>query len=396
MRLLVLGDLHLHAGPEGAGVSRDIAVLIDRYAGDASGPPRLVLAGDVYDLAVAGTGPLAGRLADIDARHAAFHDALARLCRSGGDVVLVPGNHDAEMLGEEGRSWVEARVPGARVSPWFFREGKLVHVEHGSQYDPDNAHPHPLVPAGDPLGVMLTRGILSRLGDLRLVPLSDRTPIPVLLRCFVNYGLRTPGMVARYVCLGLGAVVRGPKGHAGARATGARRVAEAARERGLDASGLSALARLSARPTSANRALLFRRLYLDRLLASAAIACVAVLVLAGAIPFAPSTLFVGAALLAGLAALLPNRYRGHRTERLRQAAHEVARTTGVRYVVFGHAHEPSDDGTYLNVGPFGMPARGAPRTYVEIAGGMAQSRQMMPGGDPPEPLPLPDVEPQAA
>jgi UDP-2,3-diacylglucosamine pyrophosphatase LpxH len=385
MRLVVLGDVHLHAGTDD-GVSRDLAAVVDRYA--AAGPTRLVLSGDIYDLAVAGSGPLLERLAAIDDRHAVFHDALARLCAAGGHVVLVPGNHDAEMLSAEGRTFFENRVPGGRVSPWFHREGDLVHVEHGNQYDPDNAHPHPLAPEGDPLGVLLTRRLLSRLGDLRLIPLSDRTPIPVLVHSFVGYGLRTPGMLARYVWLGLRTILRGSRGMAEARARGQERLRTVARQTRLDPAELGRLAGLSTRTTLESRGRLFRRLYLDRLLASAAMAIATLLVLTHTVRLASGGMAGSFALGAlALAAVLPNRYRGRVAERLRDAAHRIAAESGVRYVVLGHVHQTVDDGVYLNTGSFGLPPRGQGRSYVEIASGGARHRTMLPGGLAPEPLP---------
>lgn len=377
MRLLVLGDIHLHDGSDRS-VSEDFAALIGRALAD--GPFRLVLSGDVYDLAVAGDAPLPERLAAIDAWHPVFHDALARLCRAGGQVILVPGNHDAEMAEPEGRAFFEARVPGARVSPWFHREPGVAHVEHGHQYDPDNTHPHPLASDGDPLGVLLTRRVLSRLGDLRLLRVAHATPIPILLQCFLGYGLRTPGLVVRYALLGLATVWRGARGFGAARALGASRAEALAAELELPPAELRRLGDLSAASVLENRPATFRRMYLDRLFASVAMVAGGIAAALGIVRLSSAgAVACAAAALIAATILSPNRYVGLVHERLRAAAHRIAALTGAPRVVFGHAHQLHDDGTYLNTGSFGMPPRGAPRTWVEIDEGVARHGAMVPG-----------------
>jgi len=377
MRLLVLGDIHLHAGSDRA-VSEDFAALVDRTL--AEGPFRLVLSGDVYDLAVAGASPLPERLAAIDAWHPAFHPALARLCRAGGAVVLVPGNHDAEMAEPAGRAFFEGKVPGACVSPWFHREPGVAHVEHGHQYDPDNAHPHPLASVGDPLGVLLTRRVLSRLGDLRLLRVAHATPIPIVIQCFIGYGLRTPGLIAYYAWLGVRTVLCGAAGFAAARGEGEARAEVLAGERGVPARELARLGALSARSVLENRLATFRRLYLDRLFSTFAMGAGGLAALFGLVRVSSAGLIACAAgALIAVTILSPNRYVGLVHERLRAAAHRIAALTGTPRVIFGHAHQLHDDGTYMNTGSFGMPPRGAPRTWVEIDGGVARHGAMVPG-----------------
>lgn len=377
MRLLVLGDIHLHAGSDRS-ASQDFAALVDRTL--EAGPFRLVLSGDVYDLAVAGEAPVAERLAAIDAWHQSFHEALVRVCRAGGDVVLVPGNHDAEMAEPAGRAWLEERVPGARVSLWFHSEPGVAHVEHGHQYDPDNAHPHPLVSLGDPLGVLLTRRLLSRLGDLRLLRVAHDTPIPILVQCFLGYGLRTPGLVALYAWTGVKSVVRGDTGFDEARAEGQSRADALAHERGLPAEEVRALAGLSARSVLENRAATFRRLYLDRLFASVAVVLGGLAAALGLVRLSSAGAIACAGAAVVVATILsPNRYGGLVHERLRTAAHRIAAEARAPRVIFGHAHQLHDDGTYLNTGSFGMPPRGSPRSWVQVVDGLASHCTMMPG-----------------
>jgi predicted phosphodiesterase len=395
MRLLVLGDIHLHDGSDRA-ASDDFAALVERTLEE--GPFRLVLSGDVYDLAVAGSAPLRERLEAIDAWHPRFHEALCRVCRAGGDVVFVPGNHDAEMVEPEGRAFFESRVPGARVSTWFHREPGVAHVEHGHQYDPDNAQPHPLASLGDPLGVLLTRTLLARLGDLRLLRVAHATPIPIVVQCFIGYGLRTPGLIALYAWIGMRTVLRGDRGFAAARAAGRDRARQLADERGLPAVELHDLAALSARSVLENRLAAFRRMYLDRLFASIAVALGGLAAVFGLLKLTSAAEIALAAVAVVLVTVLsPNRYVGLVQERLRTAAHRIAATAGAPRVIFGHAHQVHDDGTYLNTGSFGMPPRGVPRSWVMVHQGVATHGTMMPGAilpaAPQRPGPVLETEP---
>ena len=354
MAVLVVGDIHLHHQGQGA-LARDLTQLLRAATAD------VVLSGDIYDLAAAGDGPLLERLATIAEHHRLVHDALAAHTAAGRSLILVPGNHDMEMADPSAAAWFAERT-GGRVVPWFHRitrDGEtLAHIEHGSQYDPDNAHPHPLVAAGDPLGVLITRCIVSHFGDLRLLPHNDNTPLPMLMKSFANYGMRTPRMVARYVWTGVKLTARGPRGLHAARELG--HTHETQME--LPPEQTRALADLSAPPRRAQRWDLVRRMYLDRIAATAVVSGVALGVAVGAITLSP-LYAVGGAIAAVF--LFPNRYRGQVSERLAIAAERIAAIAPSRWVILGHAHEPRAAGSYLNTGSFGVPQHGQ-RTYVEL------------------------------
>lgn len=95
---------------------------------------------------------------DILHGHPAFADALATVLAAGHEVIVLPGNHDLELqwepVQEELRRAVADRVQsrGARgdastrlrFEPWFFHEPGRIWVEHGCQYDPENAFRFPL------------------------------------------------------------------------------------------------------------------------------------------------------------------------------------------------------------------------------------------------------------
>ena len=387
MRTLVIGDLHLyasafrkpdhHAARKLSAASRDLARLAASYA--ARGPIEIVLSGDVYDLAATGSSPVEQRLAKIAAHHEELHEALRDVCRRGGRVVFIPGNHDYELLNEAAQRWVETHIPGARVQPWFYRVRDVAHIEHGNQHDPDNAHPHPLLPDGDPLGILLTRQLLHRLGDLRLLELNDRTPVPMLLHCFWNYGLRTPGMVLRYVLVGLAATRRARLPDAAQRAEASARLDRFVKDAGLDRAAVQQLVDTSPRPTHTDGDVLFRRMYLDRTLLGAATLFATLAALLLGAPRVALGIFGVAAAIGAIFGMYKNVYRGRVQDLLQAKAHSLAGEAAVRHVVFGHAHKEYDDGAYLNPGSFAFPPKKGLRTFVEIDGDDARLMHMHAG-----------------
>jgi UDP-2,3-diacylglucosamine pyrophosphatase LpxH len=138
---------------------------------------RLVLNGDTFDLLRIDRppqspeatmverqfGPIltpdraARDITEILEGHPAFVDGLARVLVAGHEVVLLPGNHDLEIQWEGVRAVIRRmvlerardRVTGARelqdcaarmhFPAWFWYEPGRIWIEHGCQYDPENA-----------------------------------------------------------------------------------------------------------------------------------------------------------------------------------------------------------------------------------------------------------------
>ncbi len=149
--------------------------LCERAQADEQ-PFRLILNGDTFDLLridkVPGAGATTMRerrfgpqmtpeiatamMIQIVAGHPVFLDALAHVLACGYDVIFLPGNHDLEIQwpsveaeirnailqritlqhGEEVRDRV---APQLQFLPWFYHEPGRVWIEHGCQYDPENA-----------------------------------------------------------------------------------------------------------------------------------------------------------------------------------------------------------------------------------------------------------------
>ncbi len=189
--LVVVSDLHLGRGlnPRTKRYHRLEAFFYDgdfrafcRHLCDAAkeggSPFTLVLNGDVFDLLriepEPGVGetaierrfgalpmpPLAARMvAEILVGHAEFVEALADVLAAGQEIVFLPGNHDLELqwepVQEEVRKAVAAtlsargaqtgeRLARMRFEPWFYYEPGRIWIEHGCQYDPENAFRFPL------------------------------------------------------------------------------------------------------------------------------------------------------------------------------------------------------------------------------------------------------------
>ncbi|NVB41926.1 metallophosphoesterase [Pseudenhygromyxa sp. WMMC2535] len=101
-------------------------------------------------------------MADILDGHPGFVDGLARLLVAGHEVVILPGNHDIEIQWAPVRRQIEKYVLGRvrerataerevadagdrlRFPPWFWYEPGRIWIEHGCQYDPENAFTYQL------------------------------------------------------------------------------------------------------------------------------------------------------------------------------------------------------------------------------------------------------------
>jgi hypothetical protein len=159
--ILAVGDLHMAAG-ERDPFRHDrafvafLAAMAER--GDRAGhPPRLVVLGDLFDLAAAGDGRAPRDEADaltridrIAAAHAAVVTGLAAYAAAGGAIDIVVGNHDADLV----RPAVQQRVrgmlggPGAALAfhPWILHVPGVLYAEHGHQHHDVNAFATPLAP----------------------------------------------------------------------------------------------------------------------------------------------------------------------------------------------------------------------------------------------------------
>jgi hypothetical protein len=229
--LYVVSDLHLGRGRRAETrrwarlecflYDEDFLAFCRWIRGDAEGPApaALVLNGDVFDFlriepdpepgargAEKRFGPpptpeVAARMVeDIVAGHPLFVTALAEVLAAGHEVIFLPGNHDLEVQSAPVQHVIRRAVEAAldalhaplgaagRLSfePWFLHEPGRIWIEHGCQYDPENAFRYPLrvrvppalaraVAEGDqPLGNFFQRYLYNAFGSITFIVPSGR------------------------------------------------------------------------------------------------------------------------------------------------------------------------------------------------------------------------------
>ncbi len=165
---------------------------------------------------------------EITEGHPVFIDALAGVLLAGHEVVFLPGNHDLELQwarvqavirdAVERRARRRADEPRARAAcsrmsfqPWFYYEPGRVWIEHGCQYDPENAFRYLLRGELDdqedrmfraeqdmPLGNFFQRYLYNAFGHITFIVPSTRANLRyfkwlvlnkphLLLRVFVSH-----------------------------------------------------------------------------------------------------------------------------------------------------------------------------------------------------------------
>jgi UDP-2,3-diacylglucosamine pyrophosphatase LpxH len=188
--LIVVSDLHLGRGKndhtgryyelEAFFYDEDFRLFCQWVVDDArkrSVLVRLIINGDAFDLLRIDRPPqtpeatfverqfgpfmtpgrAARDISEVLDGHAAFIEALAIVLAAGHEVVLLPGNHDIEIQWPPVRRQIERAVLGRvrervaleaevtaagerlKFPPWFWYEPGRVWIEHGCQYDPENA-----------------------------------------------------------------------------------------------------------------------------------------------------------------------------------------------------------------------------------------------------------------
>ncbi len=148
-------------------------------------------------------------LGEILSGHPDFVHALADAVASGNEVVFLPGNHDLEVHWSQVQGAiisaireslqnrpddavavvdnVDAAVARVGFEPWFYYEPGRIWIEHGCQYDPENAFRYPLrgrlgddpgfTPEGEvdmPLGNFFQRYLYNAFGSITFIVPTSR------------------------------------------------------------------------------------------------------------------------------------------------------------------------------------------------------------------------------
>ncbi|MGZ3473407.1 MAG: metallophosphoesterase, partial [Polyangiales bacterium] len=298
---VVVGDLHLRRG----GDPRNARALVEMLS--QSPDAAVVFAGDALDLAAEPVSAAEAVSSTLKSEPELCR-ALADRASRGLSVTFVAGNHDAEIAHPEPtRALHEALdlAPEHRehvtTEPWFTRlcDG-AVHVEHGHVFDPDGAPTHPLSPiARDDVGIAILRRFIVPMDAHFLVHHNAESPLPLLMRVIRKYGARAPFVIALYVHTALSTWASSGERFPLAvdREEGRRRLHDFASRVELDRETLELLREAHATPTRAHATATFLRLYLDRVLATAAVLTGSTLTAASLLG-AQSLAFVGVPLAA--------------------------------------------------------------------------------------------------
>ncbi len=162
-------------------------------------------------------------ISDILEGHPRFVAGISQILAAGHSVVFIAGNHDPELQWRNVQDAVRSKILvavteqfGAETatgvsdqltfSPWFYYEPGRIWIEHGNQYDSENAFAYPLREAlGDapeslhraendvPLGTFFQRYLYNGFGNITFIVPSGRAN----MRYFRWLLLNKPRLLAR-------------------------------------------------------------------------------------------------------------------------------------------------------------------------------------------------------
>lgn len=349
------------------------------------------------------------KMCAIVARHQEFFLALARFLAAGNRLEVIIGNHDTELHWPEVqeafragvcRLWSEhpaatragaplAAEVGERIGfhPWFFYEPGALWIEHGHQYDETCSFEYGLNPV-DPH----TQQIISNVDGAALRYVTSHNAVEAhgaedwsflgYMRLAAGLGVRGCARLARSYFRFALTLLAAWRGHASlSRANRDRcqvhqtRLSELAGRFELDERTLHDIDDMRRPPVPTNLTRLIKVLMIDKLMLAAltivaVVLCFVVLPLSWAVLGAAAAgagAWAGARLMAGGGLLDP-------TVPLLLVPARIVRKVDVRFVIFGHTHDPlaqqlEDGRWYFNTGtwlPTGKPGLLRAFTHVLI------------------------------
>jgi UDP-2,3-diacylglucosamine pyrophosphatase LpxH len=203
---------------------RRFCEYICKQAAEREVPLKLVFNGDTFDLLRLDPVPLpeefenhpgsynpvmtparaAAEMTRVFEGHPQFLEALVIVLSAGNEIVMLPGNHDIEVQWEPVRDAIRdairtaprlagdpARADDAlsrlHFHSWFYHEPGRAWIEHGCQYDPENAFRYPLrgglvdeedalhqAELDNPLGNFFQRYLYNAFGHITFIVPSTR------------------------------------------------------------------------------------------------------------------------------------------------------------------------------------------------------------------------------
>jgi UDP-2,3-diacylglucosamine pyrophosphatase LpxH len=354
----------------------DMIAALLREVGD--GTLCLVLNGDVFDFdaprvidgeskfhdqprTAANAVPMLTAILDD---HPVFVEVIGSLLASGHELVIVSGNHDAQLVFPQVREVLFKRLVSSALRmggfdsdalrrrivfrTWFHRTDDGIVIEHGNQYDEYCAHRYPMAPFGrnrdevqPTLGSLAARNLLSRMGYFN--PHVDRSYMLSVVGYAVHwarYYLFSRHSLAAAWMLGavrtMASLIRAK--HLGSAARRDANVRAAAEETGVAEALVAKHAALFSKPSEDGLVRVMRELWLDRF----AFATVVLSVVALWLLLARGPMLAGAAftpmLFVGYELAMPKPTLDDNWRGVQDKAMDVARIHGASAVVFGHTH----------------------------------------------------------
>jgi UDP-2,3-diacylglucosamine pyrophosphatase LpxH len=326
------------------------------------------------------------------AYHAQFFTHLARFIYSGGDVVMVRGNHDIELFWPKVQGVFRRKLAGfafrdqmvdldamlvARrafqeritFAPWIYYEEGRIYAEHGHQYDPYCSIDYQLYPVSPtntrridmPVSAFAMRFFVNLMNDFTPDD-AGRWRLPDYIRWFRSRGIGG-GLYAARMAIGAGFraiwyAVRYARGQVQKYGLEhARGMNDEAARYGVSIEKLRSIDSLHHIPVSRNLPELLRLMYLDRVLLTLGVGLVVLLFL---FTFESGWVeFVGVLILGAIGAWInrrmkPRQYLVSGPKQARSAG-RIADILDVPLVVMGHSHvrqsvHLSEGRRYVNTG----------------------------------------------
>lgn len=340
--------------------------------------------------------------------------ALGRFLLAGNEIYVLRGNHDVEMFWPqvqdhfrlvlaqhhpadttylEMKAAVQARL---HFRPWFYLEKDLLYVEHGCQYDPfctNERNLCPVVPDKPsqiqlPFSAFAMRYFAARMALVDPAAIENVNSIPGYLgRLLTRHPLQAfviPYYYVEMIVRTLRKVSRrapDAEREVAAREAAARDELEQMYD--LPPAPVAALEALREAPILGSLPVTVKSFSLDIIMAGLATAAAIWLATPRSRNGRLAATMLSGLLVAGLTAGWVRRastINDHRN--LREIARRIADIVGVRYVVFGHSHEPdayrlseAGDRWYFNVGTWVPNLQEGHFIYMHVlrdAGGAAQ------------------------
>ncbi len=385
---LIVGDVHLHPQHPQMG---ELTIVIDEALSRLKKGERITLVfnGDLFDFILIPGGsitplPVIEALDELDSNCPEFFDALANIIIAKGDVVFIAGNHDQELFSRLVQEKIKRLILKRKLKPqlltriqfplWFYRPRNVVHIEHGSQYDSDNAVLHPLLIEESsqsasiyPLGVLLGKHLQKTLGeDLNDLTLRvEQDGVKSLAWLIKRYKWGMVRMLWHFI-RGAEKIIKLSRDYKYPSSDYIRdKEALYAAEQKLPINTVKVIASYTLAPTMTDPIKTRERLFLNRLYI--------VLILIFMIP----SWFLAPLLMGPLAgiSLIPifrelkrgSRYTpGYADKQMEKSALGLAVHTTVKLVILSHIHKDLEQPPYINTGSLTQPKKGFNKSFIEL------------------------------